>query len=59
MGELKGKGKDGSERWEALYYPADFRRSRVSLAEDENGSLEDFATVDGVKGSLRAIRDAW
>jgi hypothetical protein len=55
--ELKGKRKDGSERWEPLYYHADFRSAMVSLAEYEIRSIEDSATVDEIKATLRAIRD--
>ena len=48
--------KDGSERWEPLTYHVDFRSALVSLAEYQIRTIEDSATVDEIKASLREIK---
>jgi len=52
----KSERKDGSERWEPLTYHADFRSALVSLAEYQVRTIEDSATVEEVKASLKEIK---
>ena len=53
----KSDRKDGTERWEPLTYRSEFRSALVSLAEYRIRTIEDSATVDEIRATLRTIRD--
>ena len=53
----KSDRKNGSERWQPLYYHADLEGALVSLAELQIRLIPDGATVEEIKARLGEIRD--
>jgi hypothetical protein len=52
----KSDRKDGTERWEPLTYHSEFRSVLVSLAEYRIRIIEDSATVDEIRSTLKEIK---
>ncbi len=52
----KADYKDGSERWEPLYYHSDFQGALVSVAELQIRLIPDSATVNEIKATLKEIK---
>ena len=52
----KSDRKDGSERWESLYYHAEFEGALLSVAEVRIRLIPDSATVDEIRASLKEIK---
>jgi hypothetical protein len=55
--QRKSDRKDGSARWEPLYYHTDFQGALISVAELQIRTIPDAATAEEIKATLRTIRD--
>ena len=53
---LKGKQKDGSDRWEPITYHVDFKGAITTLAE-RRIRLIDSSIPEEIRSAIREIRD--